>query len=169
MGPVERAVESLAAATAAAANKLLEAVPGTAEHQLKKELEEKGDVSVDTGEPLPGGHGRAVCCLGAHRQQCRELVGRQGPASWVGLWLGKDRSSLSWRQFPGRHASRGGPHIPSLPPPLPPLHPSLFCPPVPTLAADRARPPLQAVPVHSAEPSTAGQGAAAHRPAAAQN
>ncbi|KAL4450700.1 hypothetical protein ABPG77_001056 [Micractinium sp. CCAP 211/92] len=54
MGPVERAVEGITSTAAAAASKLLEAVPGTAEHQLKKELEEKGDVSVDTGAPLPG-------------------------------------------------------------------------------------------------------------------
>ncbi|KAL4433741.1 hypothetical protein ABPG75_000182 [Micractinium tetrahymenae] len=54
MGPVERAVEGVTSAAAAAANKLMEAVPGTAEHELKKELEEKGDVSVDTGAPLPG-------------------------------------------------------------------------------------------------------------------
>ncbi len=57
MGPVERAVEGITLTAAAAASKLLEAVPGTAEHQLKKELEEKGDVSVDTGAPLPGGLG----------------------------------------------------------------------------------------------------------------
>lgn len=59
MGPVERAVEGVTCAAATVASKVLEAVPGTAEHKLKAELEEKGDVSVDTGEPLPGGHGRA--------------------------------------------------------------------------------------------------------------
>lgn len=34
------------------ANKVLEAVPGTPEHAIAKQLETGGDISVETGEPL---------------------------------------------------------------------------------------------------------------------
>lgn len=32
--------------------KVMERVPGTAEHAIRKQLEEEGDISVDSGEPL---------------------------------------------------------------------------------------------------------------------
>ena len=77
LNPVDKAVEGVKCAAGAAVNALLENTPGTAERALKKQLEEEGDISVDTGAPLPTGaaaadgyggsclHGGQLPCLPA--------------------------------------------------------------------------------------------------------
>jgi hypothetical protein len=84
LNPVEKAVEGVKCAAGAAVNALLENTPGTAERALKKQLEEEGDISVDTGAPLPTGaaaadgyggsclHVRAAAlppCRGSHHRR----------------------------------------------------------------------------------------------------
>ena len=65
LNPVEKAVEGVKCAAGAAANAVLEHTPGTAEHALKKQLEEEGDISVDTGAPLPTDAAAADGCGGS--------------------------------------------------------------------------------------------------------
>lgn len=43
----------LLAAVGSTVGKVAEHIPGTAEHELRKTLDEEGDLSVDTGERLP--------------------------------------------------------------------------------------------------------------------
>lgn len=43
----------LLGAVGSAVQAVAECIPGTAEHELRKQLEERGDMSVETGEPLP--------------------------------------------------------------------------------------------------------------------
>lgn len=52
-GPIERVVEGALGGMAAVAESLMEHVPGTAEHAIRRHLEEHGDMNVETGEPLP--------------------------------------------------------------------------------------------------------------------
>ncbi|PRW20633.1 phage tail [Chlorella sorokiniana] len=58
-GRGERAVEDLLAAVGSAVGAVAERIPSTAEHEIRKTLEEQGDISVDTGEPLPRHAGNA--------------------------------------------------------------------------------------------------------------
>ena len=44
--------EDVLAGSCNVVEKVLQAVPGTAEHAIAKQLNEEGDISVDTGEPL---------------------------------------------------------------------------------------------------------------------
>ena len=73
LNPMEKVVEGVKGVVGSAADTVLEHTPGTAEHALKAQLEQEGDMSVDTGAPLPPGRCLSGSCPSAQSPAARGL------------------------------------------------------------------------------------------------